>query len=166
VPALLFGTNSTLSELNLKGYGVLFFLAITLLFESFSSDNSEALSSHNQCQHICIPERHHLIVTQQGQLRCTDYRKALLQITLRLAHQTDILEDVMELLLTLCEMMGIFNADEDKTSPKQVLRLYNLSFSHALAVCSVIMPAKTMTTKSCRQSPFIRSLTILPSSIG
>ncbi|KAK3729300.1 hypothetical protein QZH41_002208 [Actinostola sp. cb2023] len=61
--------------------------------------------------------------------------------------QAQVPESVLELLLTFSEMMGIYYANEDKRNPRQVLRLYNLAFRHALALESVMLPPKTMTVR-------------------
>lgn len=87
------------------------------------------------------------IALNKVKIRCTDYRRALLQVTLQLSKQSGLEKNVMELLLTLCEMMAIFYFREDKRNPRQVLRLHNLVFRHSLALESVLLLPKTMTTR-------------------
>ena len=53
----------------------------------------------------------------------------------------------MDLLTTLAEMMGIFYAKEDTRCPRQIMRLANLSFKHALAMRAILTPPKTMTIR-------------------
>lgn len=85
------------------------------------------------------------LALKKDKIKCTDYRKTLLLVTLHICKYPDVPQDVLELLLSFCEMMGIFYANEDKRCPKQVLRLYNLSFRHSIAVKSVLFPVTAMT---------------------
>lgn len=68
-----------------------------------------------------------------------------MQVTILLAGKAD--GGVIELLTTLAEMMGTFYAKEESRNPKQILRLANLAFKHALAMRAVLTPPKTMTQR-------------------
>ncbi|KAK3734075.1 hypothetical protein QZH41_019813 [Actinostola sp. cb2023] len=147
LPALLYGTELTLSDLNLQDYEVLFVEPLHCCLNHISNILQE-LPHHIQDVNSLIVLKETMSVSlNKNKLRCTDYRKALLQITIQLSKQPNVPADVMELLLTLCEMMGILYADESKRNPKQILRLYNLAFRHALAVNSVLFPVTTMTAR-------------------
>lgn len=147
VPALLFDTDATLSDLNLDSYEVLFFEPLHCCLNHIAHIMQELPLKLTDVNILTALNEITSITLNKEKLRCTDYRRALLQITLQLAKLLNVPSDVMELLLTFSEMMGIFYADDEKRTAKQVLRLYNLSFRHALAVQSVLIPPKSMTRR-------------------
>ena len=85
------------------------------------------------------------IALKKDKLRCIDYRQALLQVTILLAGKAD--NNVMDLLATLAEMMGIFCGKGNTKCAKEILRLANLSLKHALAMRAIVTPPKTMTIR-------------------
>ena len=149
VPALLFGTDSkcTLDDLNLKDYEVLFFEPLHCCLNHISHLLQELPHHVTDVDALVVLNETSSITLSKDKVRCTDYRRALLQVIIQLTKQGNVPEEVMELLLTFAEMMGIFYASEDKRSPRNILRLYNLSFRHSLAVNSILLPAKSMTTR-------------------
>jgi hypothetical protein len=149
VPALLFGSdvNCTLDELNLKEYEVLFFKPLHCCLNHIAHILQELPHHVTYVDILLMLNETRSLSLSKDKIRCTDYRKSLLQVTLQLAKLVDVPHEVMELLLTFSEMMGIFYASEEKRNPKQVLLLFNLSFRHSLAANSVLLPAKSMTTR-------------------
>lgn len=149
VPALLFGSNAncSLDDLNLKDYEVLFFEPLHCCLNHIAHILQELPHHVTDVDTLLTLNETKTLSLSKEKLRCTDYRKALLQVTLQLAKLVNVPDEVMELLLTFSEMMGIFYASEEKRTPRQVLRLFNLSFRHSLAVNSVLLPAKSMTTR-------------------
>ena len=130
VPALLYGTSMTLSQLNLQDYEVLFFEPLHICLNHIAHIIEELPHHLTDVRALLALKETTSITLGKDKLRCTDYRRAILQITLQFAKLEDMTIEVQELLTTFCEMIGIFYADEDKHTPKQVLRLYNLSFRH------------------------------------
>ncbi|KAK3720987.1 hypothetical protein QZH41_018544 [Actinostola sp. cb2023] len=148
VPALLYGDNNiTLSSLNLTDYEVLFFEPLHCCLDHIAHILEE-LPHHIKDVHSLLAVKETISITlNKVKIRGTDYRRALLHITIQLMKQAQVPESVLELLLTFSEMMGIYYANEDRRNPRQVLRLYNLAFRHALALESVMLPPKTMTVR-------------------
>lgn len=146
VPALLYGDIPfSLKDLNLEHYEVLFFEPLHFCLNHIAPV-LDKLPHHITDVDVLVTLKETLSITlKKDKLRCTDYRRALLQVTILLAEEAD--ESVLELQTTLAEMMGIFYSKEDSRNPKQILRLTNLSFKHALAVRTVLTPPKTMTNR-------------------
>jgi hypothetical protein len=77
VPAIPFGTNSTLSELNLKDYEVLFFEPLHCCLNHIAHIIQE-LPHHITNVNILVILKHTITLSlNKDKLRCTDYRKAL-----------------------------------------------------------------------------------------
>ena len=117
VPALLYGDNNlALKELNLEDYEVLFFEPLHCCLNHISNILDE-LSHHITDVDTLVTLKETLsIALKKDKLRCTDYRRALLQVTILLADKAD--EHVMELLTTMAEMMGIFYSKEVNRNPR------------------------------------------------
>lgn len=149
VPALLFGTDNhcTLDSLNLKDYEVLFFEPLHCCLNHVSHLLQELPHHITDVDALLVINETASLTLGKDKVRCTDYRKALLQVSIQLSKLPNISEDILELLLTFSEMMGLFYASENKRSPKTILRLYNLCFRHSLAVNSLLFPVKSMTTR-------------------
>ena len=146
LPALLYGDSRLkLEELNLDQYEVLFFEPLHCCLNHISHVLEELPHHITDVETLVTLKETLSIALTKDKLRCTDYRRALLQVTILLAGKAE--ESVMELLTTLAEMMGTFYAKEDSRNPRQILRLANLSFRHALAVRTVLTPPKTMTSR-------------------
>lgn len=149
VPAILFGldNNITLNSLNLTNYEVLLFEPLHFGLNHIAHILDELPHHITDLESLVVLKETVSIALKKVKIRCTDYRRALLQVTLQLLKQPGLEKNVMELLLTLCEMMAIFYSKQDKRNPKQVLRLHNLVFRHSLALESVLLPPKTMNTR-------------------
>ena len=146
VPALLYGESQlSLEEINLHQYEVLFFEPLHCCLNHISHVLEE-LPHHITNEDTLLTLKGTLsIALKKDKLYCTDYSRALLQVTILLTGKAD--NSVMDLLTTLAEMMGIFYAKEDTRCPRQIMRLANLSFKHALAMRAILTPPKTMTIR-------------------
>lgn len=146
VPALLYVESQlSLEEINLNQYEVLFFEPLHCCLNHISHVLEELPHHITDVDTLLTLKETLSIALKKDKLRCTDYRRALLQVTILLTGKAD--NSVMDLLTTLAEMMGIFYAKEDTRCPKQILRLANLSFKHALAMRTILTPPKTMTIR-------------------
>lgn len=146
VPALLFGEEQlSIKDLNLDDYEVLFFEPLHCCLNHidhilkelpFHIDNPETLQMLKEVKDLTLSKE---------KLRATDYRKALLKATITLA---DLLtDDERDLLLSFCEMMSIYYDYDNNRTPRQVLRLYNLSLRHAILVTEKLFPPKSGLTR-------------------
>ena len=72
-----------------------------------------------------------------------DYQKTLIYITIALYQFAN--REVKLLLVTLCEMIEIYYAQEEKRSPKMIHRLHNLCWRHAIQCRRVLIPPKKLT---------------------
>ena len=120
VPALLYGESQfSLEEINLNQYEVLFFEPLHCCLNHILHALEE-LSHHIKDVDTLLTLKETLsIALKKHNLCCTEYRQALLQVTILLTGKAD--NSVMDLLTTLAEMMGIFNAKEDTRCLRQIL---------------------------------------------
>ena len=119
VPALLYGESQfSLEEINLNQYEVLFFEPLHCCLNHILHALEE-LSHHITDVDTLLTLKETLHCPKKHNLCSTEYRQALLQVTILLTGKAD--NSVMDLLTTLAEMMGIFNAKEDTRCPKQIL---------------------------------------------
>lgn len=108
--ALLYGdNNASLPGLNLTNYEVLFFEPLHCCLNSISQILAELPHHVTDVELLILLKETISIALNKEKLRCTDYRRALLQLTVLLCNATiDVPQEVKELLLTFCEMMGIY----------------------------------------------------------
>jgi len=149
VPALLYGdNNASLTELNISNYEVLFFEPLHCCLNSISQILTELPHHVTDVDLLVLLKEIVSIALNKEKLRCTDYRRALLQLTVLLCNANiDVPQEVKELLLTFCEMMGTYYSYDDTRTPKQVLRLYNLALRYSIAVKDVLTPPKTISRR-------------------
>lgn len=146
LPALLFGEEDlSLSDLHLDNYEVISLeplhaclnhIATILKKLPLHITDPDTLSMLEETLHLTL---------NKEKLRATDYRRALLKVTIQMAHLLD--EDEKMLLLYFCEMQSIYYESEEKRCPRQVLRLYNISWLHGKKVQSVLCPPKSVTLR-------------------
>lgn len=74
--------------------------------------------------------------------RCADYRLSLVQCTKAIEDQQMFSKELTELFTTLAEIQSILYMDEGRRTPKQILRLYNLTFLHAIGLKTLKMTVK------------------------
>ena len=79
----------------------------------------------------------------KDKLRGVDYRKTLLYVTI--APYPIANRNIRLLLVTLCEMIQIYNAQDEARSPKMILCLHNLCWRHAIRCRKVLTPPKALT---------------------
>lgn len=82
------------------------------------------------------------LALKKDKLRATDYRRAMLKVSKKL-----LKDDEKDILLLFCEMMGMYYENEEKRSPRSVLRLYNISFRHGQAIQRLLTPPKELTLR-------------------
>ena len=82
------------------------------------------------------------LALKKDKLRATDYRRAMLKVSKKL-----LKDDEKDILLLFCEMMGMYSENEEKRSPRSVLRLYNISFRHGQAIQRLLTPPKELTLR-------------------
>lgn len=87
------------------------------------------------------------LALKKDKLRATDYRRAMLKVSIALANKNLLQEDEKDIFLLFCEMMGIYYENEEKRSPRSVLRLYNISFRHGQAIQRLLTPPKELTLR-------------------
>ena len=71
----------------------------------------------------------------------------MLKVSIALANKNLLQEDEKDILLLFCEMMGMYYENEEKRSPRSVLRLYNISFTHGQAIQRLLTPPKEFTLR-------------------
>ncbi|KAK3737282.1 hypothetical protein QZH41_019809 [Actinostola sp. cb2023] len=173
VPALLYGDiNLTLPGLNLENYEVLYFEPLHCCLNHIAHILDELPHHITDLDTLVLLKETISVSLNKEKLRCTDYRRALLQVTIFLSQQANLAENVRDLLTTFCEMMGIYYGYEEDRNPRQVLRLYNLAIKHSIAYKDVLSPPQTMTTRKMfglyyhsivEHAPFIYRLVCLRS---
>ena len=88
-----------------------------------------------------------MLALKKEKLRATDYRRAMLKVTIALANKNLLQNNEREILLLFCEMMGMYYENDERRSPRSVLRLYNISFRHAQAIQRQLIPTKELTLR-------------------
>lgn len=146
LPALLFGEDGlSLSDLHLDDYEVLFFEPLHVCLNHIATILKELPQHITDPDTLLLLKETLLLTLNKEKLRATDYRKALLKITIQLAHLLD--DDEKMLLLSFCEMQGIYYEADEKRCPRQVLRLHNISWLHGKKVQKVLCPPETVTLR-------------------
>jgi len=147
VPALLFGEESyCLKDLNLTDYEVLFFEPLHVCLNHINNIIKEMPHHMTNVDALIAYKEIILLTLSKDKLRATDYRRALLKLTIALTKQ-DLLNESEDILLLFCEMMGIYYENNDKRCPRSILRLYNISFIHGQAIQQQLTPPKSMSLR-------------------
>lgn len=146
LPALLHSNENfdvSVKELNIESYEVLFFEALHCSMNHIKNVLQE-LPHHITDIDTLIKLKEILAVQMsKDKLRGVDYRKTLIYITIALYQFAN--REVKLLLVTLCEMIEIYYAQEEYRSPKMILRLHNLCWRHAIQCRRVLTPPKKLT---------------------
>ena len=87
------------------------------------------------------------LALKKKKLRGTDYRRAILKVTIAMANKNPLESDEREILLLFCEMMGMYHENDGNRSPRSVLRLCNISFRHGQAIQRHLIPTKGLTLR-------------------
>ena len=88
-----------------------------------------------------------MLALKKEKLHATYYRRAMLKVTIALANKNLLQNNQREILLLFCEMMGMYYENDERRSPRSVLRLYNISFRQAQAVQRQLIPTKELTLR-------------------
>lgn len=129
----------------MSDYEVLFFEPLHFCLNHIEHILTELPAHITDVETLILLKETISVSLNKQKLRCIDYRRALLQVTVRLAMNDNIDENVRDLLTTFCEMMHMYFAYEDQRNPRQILRLYNVTLKHSQAVNAVLTPTTTMT---------------------
>ena len=123
LPALLHSNENfdvSVKELNIESYEVLFFEALHCSMNHIKNVLQE-LPHHITDIDTLIKLKEILAVQMSKEkLRGVDYRKTLIYITIALYQFAN--REAKLLLVTLCEMIEIYYAQEENRSPKRILR--------------------------------------------
>ena len=144
IPALLHGNESvSVNDLNLQSYEVLCFEALHCSMNHIKNVLQE-LPHHITDIDTLIKFKEILnIQLSKEKIRGVDYRKTLIFLTIALYTQANF--EIKALLVTLCEMIEIFYSQDEKRSPKMILRLHNLCWRHAIQCRRVLTPTRILT---------------------
>lgn len=83
------------------------------------------------------------LALKKDKLQASDYRRAMLKVSVALAKKNLLQEYEKDIFLLCCEVKGIYYENEKKRSPRSVLRLiYIISFKHDQAIPRLITLAK------------------------
>ena len=138
VPALLFGLeNYFLAELNLQEYQVLFFEPLHVCLNHLATMLTELPLHMTDVDALLLFKEITMLALKREKLRPTDFRQAMLKVTIALANKNPLQNNEREILL-FCEMMGMYYENDERGSPRSVLQLYNISFKHAQAIQRLI----------------------------
>ena len=130
-------------ELNLQNYEVLFFEALHCSMNHIKNVLQE-LPHHITDIDALIKLKEILSIQySKDKLRGVDYRKTLIYVTIALYPVAN--RNIRLLLVTLCEMIEIYYAQDEARSPKMILRLHNLCWRHAIQCRKVLTPPKALT---------------------
>ena len=116
------------------------FWSFALFNESHQECPTGNTPSYHGHQHSNKTQRDSCRANEQRQTAGVDYRKTLIYITIALYQFAN--REVKLLLVTLCEMIENYYAQEEKRSLKMILRLHNLCWRHAIQCCGVLTPPK------------------------
>ena len=146
VPALLFGSHKpSLAELNLQEYEVLFFEPLHTCLNHKANILTELPLHMTDVDALLLFKEVTTLALKKDKLRATDYRRAMLKVTIALANKNLLENDEKEILLLFSEMMGMYYENDEKRSPRSVLRLYNISFRNGQAIQRRLIPPKELT---------------------
>ena len=141
LPALLHH-NASVQDLNLEMYEVLCFESLHCLMNHIKNILHE-LPHHVTDIDTLIKLKEILSVQlSKDKLRGVDYRKTLIYLTIALYPLAN--REVKLLLVTLCEMAQIYYSQDEKRSPKMILRLHNLCWRHAIQCRRILTPPKSL----------------------
>ena len=85
-------------------------------------------------------------VLNKDTLRCVDYRKAAILLS-RALHSTQASEDIRNLADTAVEICVILYATDDLRTPRNILRLHNLTFIHGRLCVKLFQNPKSLTKR-------------------
>ena len=146
LPALLHnGANGDVSvqELNIENYEVLYFEALHCSMNHIKNLLQE-LPHHITDIDTLIKLKEILAIQySKDKMRGVDFRKTLIFVTIALYPIAT--REVRLLLVTLCEMIEIYYAQDETRSPKMILRLHNLCWRHAILCRTVLTPPQSLT---------------------
>jgi len=146
VPALLFQSSlDDTNDVGLGGYEVLPVEPLHTIAGHIKNLYEEIPCHVSKTEKSTFKEAAHVSFAGKEVKRAADYRKSLVDLTIFLKDKFDT--RFVSLLRQLCEIQQILYAGEDERSLKSVLRLHNLTFSHATMLWEVMGKPKTITSR-------------------
>ena len=146
LPALLHnGANGDVSvqELNIENYEVLYFEALHCSMNPIKNLLQELPHHITDIDTIIKLKEILAIQYSKDKMRGVDFRKTLLFV--QIALYAIATREVRLLLVTLCEMIEIYYAQDETRSPKLIVRLQNLCWRHAILCRRVLTPPQSLT---------------------
>ena len=146
VPALSFPAQTTsMKELNLGTYEVVPVEPLHDLKEHINNILKELPKHLNDTESTLFEEALEAVLSTKEKLRGSEYRLCCVVLALHLGNNCRL--TIRRLLNTLAELRELLYAPVDKRTPRFILRLHNVAFSHVIAVCKVIQIPQVLTYK-------------------
>ena len=134
VPSLLFRSQKQqLDELNLQDYEVLSFETFHIFLNHLAKILTELPLHMTDVDARLLFKEITNLALKKDKLRATDYRWAILKVTIALSYRNLPTEDEKDILLLTVRWWAFFMKMMGKEAPRSVLRLYNISFRHGQA---------------------------------
>ena len=144
VPALSFPAQTTsMKELNLGSYEVVPVEPLHDLKEHINNILKELPKHLNDAESTLFEEALEAVLSTKEKLRGSDYRLCCVVLALHLGSNCRL--SIKRLLNTLAELCELLYAPADKRTPRFILRLHNVAFSHVIAVRKVIQIPQVLT---------------------
>lgn len=145
---MLFGSQKqSLDKLNLQDYEVVLFEPLHTCLNHIANILTELPLHMTDVDFLLLFKEITTLALKKDKLRATDYRRAILKVTIALSNKNLLTEDEKDILLFFCDMMGIYYESDRKRRPRSVLRLYNISFRHGQAIQKLLTPPKELTVR-------------------
>ena len=144
VPALSFPAQTTsMKEQNLGSYEVVPVEPLHDLKEHINNILKELPKHLNDTESTLFEEALEAVLSTKEKLRGSDYRLCCVVLALHLGNNCRL--SIRRLLNTLAELCELLYAPADKRTPRFILRLHNVAFSHVIAVRKVIQIPQVLT---------------------
>ena len=145
VPAISFPAQTTsMKELNLGSYEVIPVEPLHDLKEHINNILKELPKHLNDTESTLFEEAYlEAVLSTKEKLRGSDYRLCCVVLALHLGNNCRL--SIKRLLNTLAELCELLYAPAEKRTPRFILRLHNVAFSHVIAVRKVIQIPQVLT---------------------
>ncbi len=144
VPALCFpNQKSTMQDLNLTMYEVIPVEPLHDLKEHINNVFKELPKHLTKEEKALFEEAVEAVFSTKEKLRGADYRLCCVVLALHLGNNCRL--TIRRLLYTLAELCELLYAPAEKRTPRFILRLHNVTFSHVIAVRSIFQSPQVLT---------------------
>ena len=121
---MLFGSQQQLlDELNIQDYEVLFFEPLHTCLNHIANILTELPLHMTDVDALLLFKEITNLALKKDKLRATDYRRAILKVSIALSNKNLLEEDENDILLLFCEMMDIYYEKDGKEAQDQCSRL-------------------------------------------